>query len=219
MSSRPNARALGLGAALLFMGCHASRTSGSSTKHEIQAFRVATAVISEQRVPSVIPLTGTLTANVRADVTANASGRVAKTFVERGQKVQPGTVLAQLDVRAAAASAAEAQAQQESANTQLEAAQVECERQNALAARGVVTKQEHDKQISACKGQIATVTASRARLAAASLVLQNGTIRAPFSGKDVKTGKIVCYPTYCVAGPNPICELDPGACEPRRTPP
>ena len=37
--------------------------------------------------------------------------------------------------------------------------------------------------------------------------------------KDVKTGKIVCYPTYCVAGPDPICELDPGACEPRRTPP
>ena len=143
---------------------------------------------------------------------------MAKTFVERGQKVQPA--------RCSRNSMSErpqlvppTQAQQESANTQLEAAQVECERQNALAARGVVTKQEHDKQISACKGQIATVTASRARLAAASLVLQNGTIRAPFSGKDVKTGKIVCYPTYCVAGPNPICELDPGACEPRRTPP
>ena len=37
--------------------------------------------------------------------------------------------------------------------------------------------------------------------------------------KDLKTGKIVCHPTYCVAGPDPICELDPSACEPRRTPP
>jgi hypothetical protein len=30
--------------------------------------------------------------------------------------------------------------------------------------------------------------------------------------KDSKTGVIVCHPTYCVPGPNPICEIDAGAC-------
>lgn len=30
--------------------------------------------------------------------------------------------------------------------------------------------------------------------------------------KDSRTGKIVCYPTYCVAGPDSICEIDPLAC-------
>ena len=37
--------------------------------------------------------------------------------------------------------------------------------------------------------------------------------------KDLKSGKMVCHPTYCVAGPDPIRELDLGACKPRRTPP
>lgn len=30
--------------------------------------------------------------------------------------------------------------------------------------------------------------------------------------KDLATGKIVCYPTYCVPGPDPFCNIDPDAC-------
>jgi len=37
--------------------------------------------------------------------------------------------------------------------------------------------------------------------------------------RDLKSGRIVCFPSYCVAGPDPICEVDPGACKPRPTKP
>lgn len=32
--------------------------------------------------------------------------------------------------------------------------------------------------------------------------------------KDVKTGKITCYPTYCVPGEDEFCKIDPEACSP-----
>lgn len=107
--------AFGWAAAALLMGCHGSSSTSAAAGPSVQIFRVTTAQIVERPVPSVIPLTGSLTAEVRTDLTANATGKVARTFVERGQKVQQGTVLPLLDVRSAAASAAEAQEESASA--------------------------------------------------------------------------------------------------------
>ncbi|MEZ4222546.1 MAG: hypothetical protein R3B13_16520 [Polyangiaceae bacterium] len=33
--------------------------------------------------------------------------------------------------------------------------------------------------------------------------------------KDLKTGTVVCHPTYCLPGPDPLCEIDPEACAER----
>jgi membrane fusion protein (multidrug efflux system) len=145
-------------------------------------------------MPRVIPLTGTLRANVRTELTANASGRVVKTFVERGQRVTQGTMLAQLDVRAAALSVAEANANVESSKTKLEAAHAECSRYDALLARGAVTKQEYDKQTAQCKQELANVAVSQARAVSASLNVGDGTIRAPFAG--VITDRMVSVGDY-----------------------
>ena len=134
--------AFGWAAAALLMGCHGSSSTSAAAGPSVQIFRVTTAQIVERPVPSVIPLTGSLTAEVRTDLTANATGKVARTFVERGQKVQQGTVLPLLDVRSGAASAAEAQ--EESASARLEADLAECARQDALAGGGAGSPQLHD---------------------------------------------------------------------------
>src|SRR5215831_7522261 len=70
---------------------------------------VQTVVVSEQPVPNMLRLTGVLSSDERTDLAANAAGRVVKTFVERGDHVAQGAVLAQLDARSAALSRAEAE--------------------------------------------------------------------------------------------------------------
>jgi membrane fusion protein, multidrug efflux system len=153
-------------------------------------------------VPILIPLAGTLTADLRSELTANSTGRVAKTFVERGQKVSQGAILAQLDVRSATASAAEAQASVASAKTQLDAARAECSRYDALVARGAITQQEHARQTANCKQQLAAVAVTQARATTASLVVGDGTIRAPFAGvvteRWVSVGDYVQAPSKVV---------------------
>jgi membrane fusion protein (multidrug efflux system) len=171
-------------AALLTLLCAvpACRKEAASEARDETRVHVETKPIEERQMPRVLPLTGTLQADVRTELTANATGRVDATFVERGQHVEEGAALVQLDIRSARISAAEAKANVESARTQLEAARADCARYDALLARGAVTQQEYDKQVAQCKQQKASVAVSKARSELAALNVGDGTIRAPFSG-------------------------------------
>ena len=189
-------------AALLAGACHKADSAPASERAAVPRVKVQTATISERSVPNLIPLTGTLMADLRTELTANSAGRVTKTFVERGQKVQRGAVLVQLDVRSAAANAAEARASVSSAKVQLDAARAECDRFDALVARGAITPQEHDRQTASCKQQLAAVAVTQARVTTASLVVGDGTIRAPFAGvvteRWVSVGDYVQAPSKVV---------------------
>ena len=72
--------------------------------------RVDSALIEQREVPRTLAVTGTLEADQRTELAANASGRVVRTFVERGDHVKTGALLAQLDTRGAELSLAEAEA-------------------------------------------------------------------------------------------------------------
>src|SRR5690606_20455127 len=124
---------------LIAPACKRQAAEATQSEHVVP-LQVDTMLIEEREVPRLIPLTGTLNAELRSELTANATGRVLKTFVERGQKVDRGALIAQLDVRSAAASAAEAKASVASAQTQLDTARAECERYDALMARGAITQ-------------------------------------------------------------------------------
>lgn len=143
---------------------------------------VTTEAVAEHAMPRIIPLTGTLEADQRSELSANAAGRVQKTFVERGQKVKAGDPIAQLDVRAAALSSQEAQASLNSVQTQLDAAQAECKRYEALYERKAATQQEYDRQMTQCRAQEATLAQAKARAADAVRTVGDGTVRAPFGG-------------------------------------
>ncbi len=180
--SRNWAARVGLATVLLLGACRAADSGEQQPQAARKPVKAETAPIAERKVPKIVPLTGTLTAELRSELTANASGRVVKTSVERGQMVEQGALLAQLDIRSAAASAAEARASVASAKTQLDAARAECERYDALVARGAITQQEHARQAANCTQQLAAVAVTQARASSASIAVGDGSIRAPFSG-------------------------------------
>jgi RND family efflux transporter MFP subunit len=172
-------------AALFASGC--SKPSSASTGHPTTTSaapeaRVATTVAVERAVPRYLPVTGQLRSGRETDLAANAVGRVTATRVERGSQVKAGDVLAVLDVRAAALSAAEARAQADTASATAANAKVECDRTRALVASGSLGKAELERMDGQCKTSALAVTAYDARARLAAQNVGDGVIRAPFAG-------------------------------------
>jgi len=163
-------------------GCQHADAATQETKVVAPKVHVETTAITTQTVPKLLTITGVLEANMRTDLTANAQGRVVRTFVERGDHVKAGQLLAQLDARAAALTQAEAVANAQSATETLKNLRADCERYKKLLERGAITQQEFDKQTTSCVTQGASEEAARARSAEAAQTLNDSAIRAPFAG-------------------------------------
>src|SRR5450755_4386281 len=106
---------------------------------------VKAAPVVEEPMPSYLTVTGSLVANQQSEVAAGASGKVTKTFVERGSVVPQNQLLVQLDSRSLTHQAAEAQANLEVAKRQRELAATQCTRSDRLFKDGVLSQDEYDK--------------------------------------------------------------------------
>jgi membrane fusion protein (multidrug efflux system) len=182
---RPLAFAFAVALALppLVAGCsRASAADAAGSEPPAPKVHVQTAAVAEQAVPRLLSLTGVLSSNERTDLAANASGRVVKTFVERGDHVAAGALLAQLDMRSAALSRAEAEANATSAASQLTNLRADCQRYTSLLATGSISQAEYDRQATSCQTQASAEEAARARAAAAVQTVSDSSIRAPFGG-------------------------------------
>jgi membrane fusion protein, multidrug efflux system len=161
-------------------GCRPS--AAEPLKPPPATIQVASAVIATRPMPRSLPLTGSLVANQQADIAANASGRVIRTFVDRGALVRPGDALVQLDVLAARLSEAEAQANLDSAQEQRQLADVQCRRNQELLSKGAISHDEWERTDSQCRTSTGTAKAAAARASLAKKTLRDGTVRAPFAG-------------------------------------
>ncbi len=182
MMSKRAASMLLLALAAAPAGCKAKASAAVSTEEAVRPAHVETAEVREQAMPRSLSLTGTLRGERQTDLAANANGRVLETLVERGAEVKKGALIARLDVRAAALSAAEAQAQVALARAQEATATRECERSKALLAKGVISQVEFDKTSDLCRTSPLSVAAAAARVSSASQGIGDGQIRAPFDG-------------------------------------
>ncbi|MFZ5892943.1 MAG: efflux RND transporter periplasmic adaptor subunit [Myxococcota bacterium] len=171
--------------------------------------QVQTGTVSEVEVPTTLRLSGSLKGNQETDLAANAAGRVVATQVERGASITPGQVLARLDMRAAALSAADARAQAASAQAQQQSAQAECARYEQLKQKGAVSDLEYDRIQTQCRTLPLTAQAASARAQLAAQNVGDGIIRAPFAGvvteRYVEVGQYVRQDSRIVT----IVSLDP----------
>lgn len=165
----------------------ASCTLASASEHSARAraevaIAVSTIEVTSRQVAQTQALTGSLTANRKSEVAADASGKVAATLVERGSVVTAGAPLLRLDRRSAAIVEEEAAAQAAAARTQQALAERECARAERLWAEGAINGAEHDRTRAQCESARlqATAAAARARLAGKSL--GDAVVRAPFRG-------------------------------------
>lgn len=149
---------------------------------ELPAVSVKTTAVTMQEAPLRLLLTGTLRGEKETDLAANVAGRLLKTTVERGQAIEAGALLAQVDTQAAWLALSEAKVQVSTSETQAQINRSECERYEQLKARGVVTDMEYDQVTAKCKTAPLNLEAARARQSIAAKNVGDGMIRAPFSG-------------------------------------
>lgn len=151
-------------------------------KQENAPVRVSTAPVEKRLVPQYMLLTGTVSAWQQSEVAANASGKVLQTFVERGQRVKKGALLARLDASSAALTASAARAQAMVAGTQAEQARIDCGRAQSLFENKVIPEAEYQRMMAQCTSARFSREAAEANQAVASKNVADSAIRAPFDG-------------------------------------
>ena len=108
-SSRLLAASVLLAGALGTAACKSSNSTVSAEARP-EPLAISTVTVTEEAVDRFLRVTGSLAADEQAEVSAEATGRVIATPVERGTRVTEGTVLARISPSEAAAQLAEADA-------------------------------------------------------------------------------------------------------------
>lgn len=158
---------------------------------------------------SVLDATGYVTARRLATVSAKITGKVEDVYIEEGQSVAEGEILARLEATDASAQRALAKAQYDAAQTQVTQAQAQLalarttlERQRELQARKLAPQAMLDQaqaEFDALTAQLAharrNVEVAQASLDLAEIGVDNTIVRAPFAGvitvKAAQPGEIV----------------------------
>ena len=168
-------------------------------------------VVAARRSPnqSDLELPGTTTGLVEAPIFARASGYVSKRFVDIGDRVRTGQLLATIDapdldqqVDQARGTLLQSQSVLGQTEAQLNLAKVTWDRWNVLVQRGVLSKQDGDTQYANYQVAEANVKAAQNTIAANKanldrlLHLQNyERVTAPFNGivtaRNVDVGSLI----------------------------
>lgn len=152
--------------------------------------------------------TGELEPVLRVEVKSKASGEILDLFVDSGDEVEPGTVLARVDPRDVQNSHDQAVADLDVAEARIGIARAQLGRSEDLLASEVITAQEYEQtQLEHANAQAALVRATT-NLELATLRLSDVTIRAPMAGvileKLVEYGQVIQSATQNVSGGTPL---------------
>lgn len=126
--------------------------------------------------------TGYVVAQINADVSSKATGRLRRLNVEEGDKISAGGIIAELeneDIRAALDLAI---ANLKGAQADSMEAALNFARQDKLLKDGHISSEIYDAALAANKKAVANVEAMKANVKAAEVALENTIIRAPFDG-------------------------------------
>jgi membrane fusion protein, multidrug efflux system len=162
-------------------GCEGAAKGGPPLATEAPV-AVEKHTVASAQSPVLLRLTGSLRGARETELAANVAGRILNTGIERGDTVQAGTLLAQVDTKAAQLALAEARVSVQTSRTQQEISQKDCERYEKLKATGVVTDQEYDQVTAKCKTAPLSVNAAEAHEMLAAKNVGDGAIRSPFAG-------------------------------------
>jgi len=184
---------------LLVAPAGACRGKGASqaaaTPAAVEVGRENIAVATMEQLQSGPPISGTLEARQMATLRAEVAGPVLQTYVDRGQSVRRGQLLARIDDTALRQAALSAQSGARSAKLALDNAQRNFERSTALEKAGAIAQRD----LEAAQSELASAAAANddaaARLTQAQQTLDKTFIRAPFDGqvsdRQVSAGDVV----------------------------
>ena len=173
-----------------------SKAGGAAGKGRQTAPRVTVIVPGRTQVARIVSATGSLAARREMPVgVAGEGGQVTRVWVEPGQWVRAGQVLATVDRQVQTQQLAQLRAQIAVAQADANLAQSELARASQLVARGFVSRADIERRTAQRDAAAARVNVVRAQLAEAQARTGRLDIRAPDNGlvlsRSVEPGQIV----------------------------
>lgn len=126
--------------------------------------------------------TGQIEAPQNANLSFEQGGTLASVFVDDGDQVETGQVLAELDDRSLKADVERLEASMKALRSQLELAAITDKRQTRLQQNGFTSAQNADQARIAVDELRARIAETQAAIAIANIRLEKSKITAPFSG-------------------------------------
>jgi RND family efflux transporter MFP subunit len=144
---------------------------------------VSVTEVGVSTVPTTIAITGTIAARYDTPIGVEGdAGRVAALYVEAGDHVKRGQVLARLNVSVLQPQVANLEAALDQARAESELADAEYHRAEAVGSAGALSAEETQRRKSSSVTAAAKVKFAAAQLAEAQARLARAEIRAPADG-------------------------------------
>lgn len=155
---------------------------------------VSVTEVGVSSVPTTVSIIGTIAARYDMPIGVEGdAGRVAAIYVEAGDHVKRGQVLARLNVSVLEPQVANLEAVLEEARAEAELADAEYRRAQAVGASGALSAEETQRRKSAAVTAAAKVKVAAAQLTEAQARLARAAVRAPADGiiltRNVEVGQ------------------------------
>ena len=145
------------------------------------------------------------------EVKSKASGEVTDLYVDTGDEVERGALLANVDPRDVRNALAQARADLEVARARLQIAESQAERSKELRDANVVTQQELETSVLDAANARAQLIKAQTNLELAQEKMGDVTIRAPITGtviaKSVEAGQIIASASGNVSGGTTLMQM------------
>jgi RND family efflux transporter MFP subunit len=150
---------------------------------------------ARERITEKISYTGTLEALNKINITPETGGKIARIYVEPGDHVAKGQLLAELETETIRLQLRQAQAAVAVADAAYADAQRNKERMDRLAKENAVSEQQREKVQLAFDSSAAQLEQARAALNLAQHALDVSQMKAPFAGviasKNAEVGDVI----------------------------
>jgi RND family efflux transporter MFP subunit len=179
--------AVAVATGLLASACSGpSPAKASNTPADSQQLVVAVATAHQQDIIRTAQTQGALFPKEKAVLAAEVGGALAQVFVDMGDQVTAGQVMARIDPREYQLRLDSAQAQLEQVQARLANAQANFERMKELNEEHLVAAQQYDQSSAETRVAQADADAAEKQLGIARKKLNDTNIRAPFAGSVQK---------------------------------
>ena len=178
---------LAIVAAVVAAGLAVRFTQALAAKHALSNKTglptVSVTAAGRSAVPATVAIIGTISARYDTPIGVEGDGgRVAAVYVEAGDRVKRGQVLARLDVSVLQPQVANLQAALELSRAEADLAAAEYHRAVAVGASGALSAEETERRRSNSVTAAAKVKVAAAQLAEAQARLARAEVRAPADG-------------------------------------
>jgi RND family efflux transporter MFP subunit len=165
-----------------------------SVAKQVAVPTVSVTEIGVSTLPTTVSIIGTIAARYDMPIGSEGdAGRVAAIYVEAGDHVKRGQVLARLNVSVLEPQVANLEAALEQARAEADLAEAEYRRAQAVGASGALSAEETQRRKSATLTAAAKVKVAAAQLAEAQARLARAAVRAPAEGiiltRNVEVGQ------------------------------